>query len=233
MAQDPDSRTTPEKQLLKLIEEPDAANVDKVGSTYRTKRFLSGGFLAGITGLFGKKGAGGLRKIAAPSVDIEGINLILKLCIIATAAYLVFYVVMSMKDMAATPKLFVMGTTGSATGKEANVAEIQASLQPTSYYLDKAGVRDIFSPFVEKMAETPVLKKDEKPAPSAEMAGFVESLRLVGIAWMERPEVIIENTKMLKTFFLKEGDSFMDAKVKKIYPDRVVIVYKGQESELR
>lgn len=230
MVEDSGANVTPEKQLLKLIEEPDAGNVNKAGTAYKAKRLLAGGFLDGIFAAFkGRAASAGARDGKKPplSIDIQGVNLILKILILATAAYLVGYVVLAMRNMAATPEIFNV----DAAVKDAGAAEMQANLQPNSYYLEKTSVRDIFSPYAEKVKEAPKKQEEKQAVPQA--PGLTENLRIVGIAWADEPEVIIEDSRILRTFFLKEGDAIRGGTVKKILQNKIILEYKGQEAELK
>lgn len=61
---------------------------------------------------------------------------------------------------------------------------------------------------------------------------LVKNLYLVGIAQDNELNVMIEDKKSGKTFFLKRGDHFYQLKIKKILVDRVVLEFEGKEFEL-
>jgi type II secretory pathway component PulC len=57
---------------------------------------------------------------------------------------------------------------------------------------------------------------------------------LVGIAWSNDPEAMIEDGKNKRTFFVKRGQTLDDeVKVVTIFKDKVILTFKGKEFELR
>ena len=61
-----------------------------------------------------------------------------------------------------------------------------------------------------------------------------KNLALVGISWSNDPDVMIEDTKDNRTFFLKKGQLIDNQiKVEAIFKDHVVLSYGGEEVELR
>ena len=62
---------------------------------------------------------------------------------------------------------------------------------------------------------------------------FINGLELVGIAWSDNPDVIITNRTVNRTFFLNRGSMFMEATVKDVKKDSVIIEYEGEEIELK
>ncbi len=70
--------------------------------------------------------------------------------------------------------------------------------------------RDFFLPFSEKRG---VSAQEEGPDITEE----VKALKLVGIIWSAKPEVMIENAKDARTYILKKGESLGDKfKIKEI-----------------
>lgn len=61
----------------------------------------------------------------------------------------------------------------------------------------------------------------------------ISKLKLVGIIWSAKPQTMIEDTVLNKTFLLGVDETVGDFKIKKILRDRVVISKDGQEWELR
>ncbi|UCD15539.1 MAG: hypothetical protein JSV34_00365 [Candidatus Omnitrophota bacterium] len=96
-----------------------------------------------------------------------------------------------------------------------------------SQFLNQLQRRDVFTPIYFEEA-APVSGVDRQ-----QIKKIIESLRLVGIKWGAVPKVIIENARMGKTFYLKEGDSFSEnIKVEKIGKDSVLLNCSGESFEL-
>ncbi len=58
-------------------------------------------------------------------------------------------------------------------------------------------------------------------------------LRLVGVDWGEPPVALLEDLKTGKTYFAHKNDKIKEARVKQIFKDKVVIVFRGKTVELR
>ncbi len=103
--------------------------------------------------------------------------------------------------------------------------------RPLSSYLEKVRSRNIFA-----MVEAPAMIETKDPR-EAVLAEEIEEVRrrysLVGISWSEDPDVLIEDSKAGKTFFLKRGQALGETKVQAIFRDRVILEYKGAEVELK
>lgn len=97
-------------------------------------------------------------------------------------------------------------------------------LEPFSDYLEICKKRDLFSPSAAKseLIETEVLN----------LSQLIKDLRLVGIYWGEYPEAMIEHIKEKKTYFVKQGQTIKNIKVKTILEDRVILKYNNEEMEL-
>ncbi len=103
---------------------------------------------------------------------------------------------------------------------------VTADIKPFLYYLEMVQRRDIFT--------TVKLMSAENPADEAKktMAALVKDLKLVGISWGAEPEVIIEDTKDGKTYFLKTGESVGQFKIDLISKDKVTLDLNGQKADL-
>jgi hypothetical protein len=55
----------------------------------------------------------------------------------------------------------------------------------------------------------------------------------VGISWSDDPDVMIEDTKTQRTFFLKKGQMIDDIKLEAVFKDKVILNYLGEEIELK
>jgi hypothetical protein len=101
------------------------------------------------------------------------------------------------------------------------------SNQSADYYLQKINERNIFKPYVPKVAQ------------KAAIQGLVQKMsryKLVGIAWLDLPEtasIMIEDTKDNKTLFLKQGEQLEGVTVKTIYTDRAVFSHENEETTIK
>jgi len=86
--------------------------------------------------------------------------------------------------------------------------------------------RDIFAPVKLISAENP---QDET---RKALSTLIKDLKLVGISWGKDPEVIIEDTKDNKTYFLKAGDTIGKFKIDTILKDKAILEAEGQKMEL-
>ena len=102
--------------------------------------------------------------------------------------------------------------------------------KPLAAFLETITERNIFRPY-EKKEELP-----SNVAPGAEKIALkIKGLKLVGISWLDVPDsasIMVENPDGA-TVFLKEKDTVSGVLVKKIFADRVIFTYEGQEMEMR
>ena len=124
--------------------------------------------------------------------------------------------------------------SGSGEIHHGGSSAVKASiLKAVSYYLEKARGRDIFQ-----------MVRDEEPRaksvsranpPSQRITELIKNLRLVGISWSADPDVMIEDTNLQRTFFLKKGQIIenINVKVEAVFKDKVVLTCEGEEAELR
>jgi len=114
----------------------------------------------------------------------------------------------------------------SATKGRSFQENVKTEVRPFLYYLEMVQRRDIFSPVKLISAENP--QEEAKKV----LSTLVKDLKLVGISWGTDPEVIIEDTKDNKTYFLKTGDTIGKFKIETIFKDKVVLEAEGQKMEL-
>lgn len=58
-------------------------------------------------------------------------------------------------------------------------------------------------------------------------------LRLVGVDWGDPPVALLEDLKSGKTYFARKGDKIKETRLKQIFKDKVLIVFRGKMLELR
>ncbi|PIU42094.1 MAG: hypothetical protein COS99_02110 [Candidatus Omnitrophica bacterium CG07_land_8_20_14_0_80_42_15] len=228
MAQERDS--TPEKQLLKLIESPAAGGV----SQKQLKRSTIGNFsIAALKGrisfLRGKIDLEALLK--KPPIDIKGINKVLIVLVISLSLYLGGDFIISMANLNKIPE-FKLGENIKKTNGGLPEGSV---LNKGSYYLEKATSRDIFK-FYQAAQPKPsaeaATKKEERAEPK--INDLIRDFKLVGIAWSDNPDAMIEDGNTKQIHFLKRGDKIgKDIKVEAIFKDKVILSSEGEEAELR
>jgi hypothetical protein len=217
---------TPEKQLLKIIE---TSKLNSVGVHAQTSRRHSqswlnfGAWLGRISFLKVR-----LEKLSAgfslEQLDVRVANRILGFLVAVLALYFFVNLVVSMVNLSKAPRL---ETNTPAAKIETNFPQATGLKKAAAYYLDKVREKDIFTMGLKKLAG----KVDNTPtAKSLEIAA---SLKLVGISWSANPDAMIEDTKALKTFFVKRGDMAGEAKVQAIFKDKVVLSVDNEEFELK
>jgi hypothetical protein len=232
MAQD--RPTTPEKQLLDLIEDPKEQDVKQKKIRRRSFNLFSFSALRGrLSFLVESAKSGSFFKKALP--DIKGLNKILKVCIALLVVYLAGNFFMSLGRMKRIPEF---ADKSSRSSKE--IPSLGLSSKKIGFYLDGPRSRDIF-----KFGDFGVVEEnkgnesEEVPAPAAETLSpaeiLAQQLGLVGIGWSDDPDVMVENTETKKIYFLKRGEKIDGLiKVEAIFEDKVILVYdNGKEMELR
>ncbi len=225
--------TTPEKQLLDLIEDPKERDVSQKKIKRRSFNLISFSALRGrLSFLIESIQSGSFLNNALP--DIKGLNKLLKICIALLLVYLVGNFVMSFSRMKNVPE-FVAKTSRASKG----VAGAELSSKKVSYYLEGPRTRDIFRFGDFEVQEVTSDEPGEVAAPVLETlskaAILAQQLGLVGIGWSEDPDVMIENTDSKKIYFLKRGERIDGLiKVEAIFENKVILNYdNGKELELK
>lgn len=226
--------TTPEKQLLKLIEDPKNESFSPRRIKYKGRSLFSLVALKGRLSFLKDKLSSGFS-LSAATFDIKIVNNVLMLCAVVLAIFLVGNLVTSIMDLNKIPEL----SLGAAASMEIGSKQEIALLNKLSYYLEKAKSRDIFKfgRFFQEALEDKVVK--EAPPPVEEEVGptkeeiIMDRFSLVGIAWSDDPDAMVEDTNTKKIYFVKRGDSIDTIKVQAILRDRVVLFFEGEEVELR
>jgi hypothetical protein len=220
--------STPEKQLLKLIEEPkskDSKVIQSAAKRHRGLSFFSPGAWLGRIAFFKDK-AGELKlKGGALHADVVKLtNNVLSVSVFILSVYLITNFSFGMNSLKKTPNL----KSGIAdASKQAVTFGSSSPLKEASYYLEKVKQRDIFKMGAKKQEEK-VAQAD-----TSRVKELTKDLRLVGISWSNDPDAMIEDTKATRTFFVKGGQMIGDVLVKQILRDKVVLSYETEETELR
>ncbi|MFA7001491.1 MAG: type II secretion system protein N, partial [Candidatus Omnitrophota bacterium] len=115
--------------------------------------------------------------------------------------------------------------------------EPEIRLQDVAFYLEKIRSRNIFNaappeakPERKKEDGEPVT--DEKPL-QAQDDEATKNFSLVGIAWSDDPEAMIEDKAASRTLFVRRGQSLPNGvRVVTIFKEKIILSYKGKEFEL-
>ncbi len=92
------------------------------------------------------------------------------------------------------------------------------------YYLDGIKNRQIFS--------SQATQQESEGAKSAVNAQMIKDLSLIGIISGENPQIIIEDKKNQKTFYLSKGQFISEFQVEDIQEGKATLNYQGQKYEL-
>jgi len=102
----------------------------------------------------------------------------------------------------------------------------EKTIEPLDYYEKEISGRNIFKQglgeynFAKSIPTEPVFKE------------LLKDLCILGIVSGVNKQVIIEDAKSGKTYFLFTGDYVGEIEVKAIYPDRVELEFKGEKISL-
>jgi hypothetical protein len=226
--------TTPEKQLLDLIEDPKERDLSQKKIKRSSFSLVSLAALKGrLSFLLESVQSGALFKRAF--LNIKGANKILKVFMALLLVYLVGNFTMSIIRLNEIPE-FV--TRKPRTSSGTSLADL--STKQISDYLEGPRSRNIFkfgdipeeeAPKDEKLAE--VAAPVEVTLSKAELLS--QQLGLVGIGWSDNPDVMLKNMDSGKMYFLKRGERIEGLiKVEAIFQDKVILTFDdGKELELR
>lgn len=226
--------TTPEKQLLDLIEDPKEQDVSQKKIKRRSFNLFSFSALRGRLSFFIESVQSG-TVFKKALFDIKGLNKMLQVSILLLLVYLAGNFALSVNKLKKVPEF----VTRTARSSEIPVAEL--SSKNISYYLEGPRSRDIFrfgdfgvqEEIEEENGEYEVPAPVEEALSKAEM--LAQQLGLVGIGWSDDPDVMIKNVESDKIYFLKRGERIEGSiKVEAIFQDKVILTYdNGKEMELR
>lgn len=221
---------TPEKQLLKLIENPKQDALKAESRKREGKKWFSAAVLKGKFSFWKSFSATrflSLKQYTTTPVGIHRVNSALKILMIIGGVYFLYSVVgMAIELNRASNLIF---------SPEKNVQKVEeepAQLKNLSYYLEKVSNRNIFQ-IPEAKPQKP--KEKEEAAQVKEKKEEVsKNYALVGIAWSANPEAMIEDTVNKRTHFMRRGQMIdNNVKVVTIFKDKVILSIDGKEVELK
>ena len=236
-------KPTPEEQLLKLIENPDAAAKGAAGGgkaaagAVSKKKGLNPSILSGLfsplTKLFKKPGPVEVDslKIRRPAVhlNIKTANQILLALVIAAVIYLALDLTLLKEDK---QKYLSTVSTNDMIYSISGHGGVQK--QDLSHYQE---VIDRRNPFLPAGASAPAQEgQDEAPIPrpnTNKMTEVLNALKLVGLTWSaDEPLAMIEEASTGRTYFLKRGQEVNGLKIQSISKEKVTVTYEGEEGAL-
>jgi hypothetical protein len=226
-----DNSLTPEKQLLKLIEEQSAqANTPKpaaaspVAPPVLKKDSFSVGVFRARAGFFKQYFDRVIRSWSGP-IDVKKVTAALTMLTAIAGAYFLMNTVILAWRLSALPQ-FSLKPAAEGAGTSLKAA---TQLKPLAFYLEKVNSRDLFQLGVTvSTAQTPQAEKKKQE----EIAAFRSKYRIAGISWSDNPDAMVENTQTKKTSFVRRGQTIDAMKVIAIFKDKLVVNYEGAEFEL-
>lgn len=212
---------TPERELLKLIEED--KDTDGISSINRPK--LGGMFsLSAVRSRFSFLRSNIFNIFRPHEFNITSLNKLLGVVFL----FLFFYVAVDITLSILNLKGQVAAAFKIAKKPSFYSQRSISNLKELKYYLNEAKSRDIFNIVMPKKQEVA-----EKTRNIQEIAKKTSYLKLVGISWSDNPDAMIEDTRAKRTLFVKEGDLINDILVKKILKDKVILNLDGESIELK
>lgn len=217
---------SPEKQLLNLIEEPKGrSSVKAVAMKRRGLSFLSFGALKGRFTFFKDKLRRDIKEGKPAQLDIKALNGLLRFLVLILAVYLIISISLSVLN--GNKKLEV--ETKKAGERQMSKGQATSFMRAASYYLEKTRERDIFKMGRRRLP----LEEAAAKGPSQRILDATQNLKLVGISWSDDPDIMIEDTKLQRTYFLKKSQSIDKVKIEAVFKDKVVLSFEGEEIELK
>ncbi len=220
---------TPEKQLLKLIEDPKSKTTAVSAQAIKHQGLSLFSFSAwiGRISFFKDWFKRRLQRPKSHGFNTKIISKALGICIFVLAFYFINNLFTSFINFKKVPNLLL--EVKKEDSKPESFQETSVSKKAVSYFLEKVRQRDIFKMGQKK----PVTAEIAAKGPSSRIIEATQHLKLVGVSWSNDPDAMIEDTKALRTFFVKRGQLIGEIKIQAIFKDKVVLSYAGEEIELR
>lgn len=145
--------------------------------------------------------------------------------IIILAGLVMFFIPVFLKS----PESPTAALEGKIKVQEKTPAQGEGSERPSfDYYATQAGSRNIFAPVAAEETKTQAASAEQGP----KMEEVKGQLSLLGVIGGASPQVIIEDKRTQKTYFLNKGSTFDDIEVGDIFENKVILTYKGKQFEL-
>jgi hypothetical protein len=221
---------TPEKQLLRLIENPKQPVLKVEEAKRQSKKWFSLNALKGRISFWSSASGKqwfSFKSFTKSGVGLRQINLALRMLIICLAAFLVYYVVQMSLELKKASNLIL-----NFDGRDIQFQEgIEPEVKNLSYYLEKVSGRNLFN---ITDVPAPQIRPGQQPVLTKKEVDRTKDFSLVGISWSSDPEAMIEDSKNKRTYFMKRGQALDDEiRVVTIFRDKVILTYNNKEFELR
>ena len=233
-------KPTPEEQLLKLIENPDAAKGTAASpETGKEKKSLAKKFgLPDFSKVFGvfafardkltKKESAGKTKTAVVAFDIRAMNRVLFALLVATVIYLVadwFFLKPQQTDF--------LAQVGTSDPVYPTLSELpKADQTDLVSYEEPIGVRNPFLDPGVAAAQDPNALRAIPSSDTPKLTDALQGLKLVGIAAGIEPLAMVEDENTGRTYFLKRGQELRGVKIQTVSEEAVVVTYEGEQGQL-
>jgi len=153
---------------------------------------------------------------------LESLNLVLALLLIGVASYaLPFFFRKQKQTIEYLEEKVIAKEKGEAPKTE------EPKRPSFEYFVNQADSHNIFSPVLKEGAQA-----QEPVAQGPKLEDVKGQLSLLGVIGGDAPQVIIEDKKAQKTYFLNKGATFGDIEVGDIFDNKVILIYQGERFEL-
>lgn len=222
-----DSGPTPEKQLLKLIEQPGTADQQKETLKRRSIALFSPSVLRGKLSFFKEKAAKYLAGKKKASLGVKEMNRVLAFCTLVMAAYLAVDVIGAIGDLNKTSALEITPWEAKDTHPASSAGKLD--------YVEKTGIRQVFQfKSHEKVDDSTTGVIRTRKTDREIMREFLDDMKLIAVSMdPEQPLALIKD-KEGNSRFWKEGAMISGViKIIKIFESNVLMGYKKEEEFLR
>ena len=227
---DADSSLTPEKRLLKLIEEPQSEKPEGPGK--KRVPWHASFSLPVVKSRLGqaRERASSFLKRSKVSFDIRTLNGIVTGIIVLLGIVLFMNTLYEMKALNSNILTDQLIVTAS---KMFDMMPLETKDRAADLLQNSQDSRNIFLPFGKRVKET----EPEKANNSSKLLEMTKTLKLTGISYNpENPDrafCMIEDLAKSITVFLRAGDQVSGLKVAKINPTTVTLEFQGETIEMR
>lgn len=217
----PKEQSTPEEKLLNLIRRPDKKS-SKQKPPPTTNALPEDKASKSEPKLKPSLEIPVLKNIKFTLIGIKSLNFALinrLILILITVVFLIMFA-----------ELFLQSTIFTKWQSSKEAPEIvtldEKEIKPYSYYEQEIAKRQLFSSSLVE-SET----KKAMPA-GATFKELIKGLKLIGVVSTGNPKVIVEDTKLNKTYFLHMGDYLGEIRIEEISSDSVTLEFNGERISL-
>ncbi len=225
-------KPTPEEQLLKLIENPNApgGEAGKKAAVPGSAKpaFSFGKLFGGLAYWKAQRGKSVALENRPFSFDLKWLNRALFAMVLASGIFLMidlFFFRPGQADF--------LAQVGTSEPVFPVLNAKTAAEQDLSFFREPLKKRN---PFLPPGSQTPPAAQGTDagapPAPKNAISDVLQGFKLVGISWGAEPLAMIEEVSTGRTHFLRKGQELNGLKVQEISKEKVKVTYEGQEGEL-